>query len=591
MSNRLTNIIAFLLLVFVFFVCFFSVKNDSLTMDELAHLPAGYSYLSQKDMRLNPEHPPLIKDLAAIPLIFIKNINFPYNLKDWKEDINGQWGFGNKFLYYSENPTDEMIFWARIPMILVLLILGFYIFFWAKESFGNKTALLALFLFSFSPTFLAHGRLVTTDVGAALGVTIATYYFLKFLNNPSKKNLFLSGIALGLAELMKFSLILLLPFFVIILFFWIFNKLLNYKNFLKDFLKVGAPYFLYLLFIFIIAYILVWGVYQYHVFNEPPQKQVSDTKFLLSSFGSKTLASVVVWMADKPILKPLSKYLLGLFMALQRAVGGNTTYFLGEVSAAGWKTYFPTVYAIKEPLAFHLLVIIAIVYSALLIKKPLWEKPLLRFRLWLKSHFSEFAMLIFIVIYWATSLKSNLNIGIRHLLPVFPFTILLVSKTIVSFLENPPLIKIKKGFLILLLIWQMISVLTTYPYFLSYFNELAGGFKNGYIYTVDSNYDWGQDLKRLVNWLEKNKIEKIYVDYFGGSDVKYYLKDKYLPWWGTRNPNEMPKGSYLAVSATFLMGGIGEPAPGFDLPTRYYQWLCSYKPVAQIGSIFVFYIN
>lgn len=111
MSNQKTKIIATLLLIFVFLVAIFSIKDDSLTMDELAHLPAGYSYLTQKDMRLNPEHPPLIKDLAAIPLLFIKGIKFPSEIKAWKEDINGQWNFGSYFLYKMGNPADKMIFW------------------------------------------------------------------------------------------------------------------------------------------------------------------------------------------------------------------------------------------------------------------------------------------------------------------------------------------------------------------------------------------------------------------------------------------------------------------------------------------------
>ena len=112
MSNRISCIIMFLVLIAVFAAAVFSIKDDSLTMDELAHLPAGYSYLTQKDMRLNPEHPPLIKDLAAIPLLFIKNITFPAEIKAWREDVNGQWDFGNYFLYQSQPShilnTDEL---------------------------------------------------------------------------------------------------------------------------------------------------------------------------------------------------------------------------------------------------------------------------------------------------------------------------------------------------------------------------------------------------------------------------------------------------------------------------------------------------
>jgi hypothetical protein len=561
------------------------MKDDSVTMDEVAHLPAGYSYLTQKDMRLNPEHPPLIKDLAALPLLFIRNINFPSEIKDWKEDINGQWGFGFNFLYNSGNPADKMILWGRLPMILILVLLGFYIFKWSKELFGNRTALLALFLFSFSPTFLAHGRLVTTDVGAATGVVVATYYFIKALKSSTKRNIIFAGISFGLAELCKFSVILLIPFFIFLaLIWWLITPPLKFSGGWQKTLKI-------LILVFIIGYLLIWPIYQYHVWNYPPERQARDTEFLLGSTPFPKVREILVWASTKPILRAYAHYGLGLALVFQRAAGGHTTYFLGEVSAAGWKNYFPTVYAIKEPLAFHILTLIALLYAAFLIKKPFWINPLQRAKDWIKNHFPEFAMLTFIALYWLTSLTSNLNIGVRHLLPVFPFTIVLVSATISNLLK-PPFLKIKYALLGILILWQAVSVISIYPHFLAYFNELAGGPNNGYIYTVDSNLDWGQDLKRLLRWVEENKIDKIYVDYFGGGDAQYYLKEKYAPWQGTRDEKEFPKGNYLAVSATFLQGGRGEPVPGFDQPYGYYHWLDKYQPVTKIGySIFVYFID
>lgn len=581
MNNRLVNLIATTLLVFVFLITFFSMKGDSLTMDELAHLPAGYSYLTQKDMRLNPEHPPLVKDLAAFPLLFIKNIEFSSTIKAWKEDVNGQWDFGNQFLFKSSNPADQMIFWGRMPMILLLLLLGFYIFKFSKNFFGEKAALLALFLFSFSPTFLAHGRLVTTDVGAAFGVVFASYYFFKFLKNNTKKNLVMAGLALGIAELLKFSLILLIPFFAILILFWAIKQSDN----LKSFLKIFALFALRFLLILAIAYLLVGAFYLYHTLNYPPEKQASDTLFTLSSFGTRPIADLLVWMADKPILKAYAQYGLGLAMVFQRATGGNTTYFLGEISAAGWKAYFPIVYLLKEPLPFHILTLIALIFS-------LWRiKRIKFFKKFLQNHFLEFAVILFTAFYWATSLKSNLNIGVRHLLPVFPFTIILVSLTIMKLLKNPYL-KAKYAILGALIIWQAASVISTYPSFLAYFNESIGGSVNGYKYVADSNLDWGQDLKRLKKWIDNNEIEKIYVDYFGGSDVNYYLKEKYAPWWGDRDPSNLPRGSYLAVSGTLLQGGRGKQAKGYDRPIDYYRWLDNYQPVSVIGhSIFVYKIR
>jgi len=295
-------------------------------------------------------------------------------------------------------------------------------------------------------------------------------------------------------------------------------------------------------------------------------------------------------MADKPVLRPYAHYALGLLMVMQRGAGGHTTYFLGEISAAGWKTYFPIVYLIKESLTLHILTLIALLYAAWLIRKPFWQNSFQRIKDWIKSHLPEFTMLVFIGIYWTASLSSNLNLGVRHLLPVFLFTFILVSAIITSWLKSPYL-RIKYFLLGILILWQLISVISIYPHFLAYFNELAGGPNRGYIYTVNSNLDWGQDLKRLKKWVNENKIDKIYVDYFGGGDLKYYLKEKYEPWWGTRDPKELPKGNYLAVSASLLQGGRGEPARGFDQPTGYYHWLDKYTPVTKIGySIFVYYI-
>lgn len=591
MSNRITNIVATLLLTVMFVLAVGSMAGDSLTMDELAHLPAGYSYLTQKDMRLNPEHPPLMKDLAAVPLLFIKGINFPADIKAWKEDVNGQWDFGNRFLFKSNNPADTMIFWGRIPMILMLLLLGFYLFRWTRELFGNNTSLLALSLFSFSPTFLAHGRLVTTDVAAAFGTFFATYYFLKFLKNSSLRNLFLAGIALGVAELLKFSLILLLPFFGAVVLFQVIARTQNAKGFWKDFLRQVVMYVL----VIAIAYVLiVYPVYYYHTWNYPVEKQLSDSQFILSSFGIKPLTDITLWMIKQPVLKPISQYCLGLFMVFQRASGGNTGYFLGEMSAAGWKTYFPTVYGLKEPLAFFVLLLISLLATAWKLRK-FWVSPVKRTLQWLRFHLAEFAMLLFVVFYWATSLRSNLNIGVRHLLPVFPFTILLVSGSIIKWIAPSKiewLSKVKIALVFVLLAWQIVSVSSVYPHFLAYFNELIGGPSNGYKYVVDSNLDWGQDLKRLKTWVDENNVNRIFIDYFGGADARYYFGDKYNSWSGQRTKDQLPKGSYLAVSATLLQGGQGKPAPGFNQPNGYYKWLENYQPIARIGySIFVFKID
>lgn len=588
MSNRLTVFVAASLLVFIFVVTVFSMKDDSLTMDELAHLPAGYAYLTQKDMRLNPEHPPLVKDLAAVPLLFIKGIRFPAEDTHWTNDVNGQWDFGHDFLFASGNPTEKMIFWARIPMILLLVFLGFLVFLFSRRLWGNKVALLSLFLFAFSPTFLAHGRLVTTDVGAAFGVWLATYFFLRFLRLGGAKSLLWAGLSLGIALLMKFSTILLLPYLALLVLIWAWISSVSARQ------KIISLFVWGLKFVGVLglAALVIWLVYLYHVWNYPAGRQAKDTLIILWSFPFPVLRSFIAFLDLSSWFRPFSQYLLGLTMVLQRGASGNTTYFLGEVSAAGWKNYFPVVYAIKEPLAFFGLMILGAISAAFCLKKPFWQDPLGRLQSWLKQYFTEFSFLLFIAVYWLFTLSGNLNIGVRHLLPIFPFAIVLVSRATFLWLREP-FFKLKVALLGFLLAWQVSSVLNVFPSFLAYFNELAGGPDNGYVYVVDSNLDWGQDLKRLNWWLEKNKIAKIYVDYFGGSDAKHYLGDKYLQWWSSRGQaKEMTESRYLAVSATFLQNERGLPVPGFKEQMGRYRWLDHEKLVAKIGySIFVYEVR
>ncbi|MFH1460853.1 MAG: glycosyltransferase family 39 protein [Patescibacteria group bacterium] len=575
MNKIIANIIAAGLLLLMLGLAFFSIRGDANTMDELAHTPAGYSYIIQKDMRLNPEHPPLLKDLAGLSVwlgskITGTKINFPDQIKSWTEEVNGQWEFGRQFLFKSGNPADKIILWARLPMLLIMLLLGFYVFKWARELYDHKTGLLALFLYALSPTFIAHGRLVTTDVGAAAAFFIAAYYLIKWLQQSNNRNLIIAGLVFGLALLTKFSLVLIIPYFIFLAFVW---GIINKKLFKTIF---G------LALIGLIALALVWPVYLYHTWNYPAERQLADAQHNLATYGNRLLADPVIWLSTKEILRPYGQFFAGLLMVIQRASGGNTTYFLGEVSNAAWPHYFPIVFLIKVPLALLILILIALIYSFFQIKK----QPKKEFIQWLKKYFAELALLIFFAFYWIISIRSNLNIGVRHILPTFPILYVLISGQIIKWLKMSNL---KYLVIIILLIWYAWGTIKIYPCFLTYFNELVGGPSNGYKYVTDSNLDWGQDLKRLAQYLQEKNIPQIYVDYFGGDDLEYRLGEKYQPWWGNRDPQELPADSWLAVSATFLQGGRGLNTKGYQAKTDFYNWLNDYEPVKVIGnSIFIY---
>src|SRR3989339_880736 len=625
MTNRSINLFASLMLVIMLSLSFFAMLGDSQTMDEVSHLPAGYSYITQKDMRINPEHPPLIKDLSGLSVwlwskISNTHINFPSEIKAWKSDINGQWDFGFTFMYKYGNNADKMLFFGRLPMLLILLLLGFYIFKWAKELLGPNAALLALFLYSFSPAFIAHGHLVTTDVAASAAIFISLYYFIRWIKSPSAKNLIITGLVFGLALSAKFSTFLLIPLFGFIAIIWLIIQK-NHKFFAALRVYIGG-----LILIGVIGLIIIYPIYLYHTWNYPMDRQVSDMRFVLNSYANgpdqtplsscknfskinRCPAELTIWMAQKPVLRPWSQYFYGLLMVVQRTSGGNTTFFMGEISNSGWKSYFPIVYAIKEPLAFHILTLIALLSGFWTILKSGVKNIFCRLSNWLKINIAEFSMLSFILLYWASSINSPLNIGVRHVLPTFPLIYFLVARQINNWLTiftpnnlNGFLGKLKffgktlisysvKYFIVtLLLIWQFFSIIFVAPYFLSYFNEIIGGPANGHKYAVDSNLDWGQDFKRLVSWANQNNIKTLYVDYFGGTVGEYYLDGRLIPWSGEKNWRLLPSGSYLAVSATFRQSCFGQPAPGFQYPACY-QWLKNYEPIIVIGnSIFVYKI-
>ena len=582
-SDRSTNLLAAALLLVLFWTALLSMDGTSLTFDELAHIPAGYSYLTQKDYRINPEHPPLVKDLSAVPLLF-QDLNFPGQSSAWKQEATApawwvQFDLGTEFIYNSQNSPTDIIFWARFPMILLLLLLGWFLFKWARKLGGNPVGLGVLALFSFSPALIAHGRLVTTDVGAAFGAVVATYFWIKFLRNPIKLNVLWAGVFFGIAMLIKFSLVLLIPFFGLLAVIYPLLLKKNKVSVLKEYLSKAVV-------AGIIGVVLViYPVYSFHTLNYPSEHQLRDTAADLAPNQITPLKNLTVWMSDKPIIRPLAQYARGLLMATQRTSFGNTTYFMGQISAEAWWYYFPVIYFLKIPLAFHLLTLISLAGCLFLLFRR-------KFAGWLRNNFTAFAFLLFLAIYWSTAMIGNLNIGIRHLIPVLPFTYLLVvlgAKTIWDNINSQKGKMIFGSLILLLFAWYVSSSLAAYPDYIPYYNEIAGGKEKGYRYAVDSNYDWGQDFYRLLAFVESNKIEKVHLDYFGGESPEYWLGEKHIK----LNPREIkePPQGWVAVSINQLMGGIAEPVPGFDQETGYYDWLKGKEPAARAGqSIFIYHL-
>lgn len=621
--KKYSNCIVLIILGLILNTSIIVSSQESTTMDEQAHIPSAYTYVKYNDMRLNPEHPPLFKDLAGIPLQFL-NVKFPIGDPGWTNGINEQWTLGNKFIH--SNDAEAITFWSRFPIILVALLLGFFIYKWTRELAGAAAGLLALVLYAFDPNILGHNHYVTTDIGIAAFIFISFYYFIKFIKNPSWKNTILAGIFLGLAELAKFSAVLLFPFFtLIIVIYAIFKKNPAFENtaVFKYKLKKFGEYVWKYAVIVAICFVLIWILYQCNTFNMPAEKVQDVARTVFGDQGvGKIAKSVVIGMSQLPLLKGLSEYFLGVFMVFVRVEGGNTYYFFGHVSNQATPWYFPAVFILKETIPFLFLILFASFYAFYQVIKNILMKTChsdpagageesrnkktgcsttgflaalgMTARHYLQTGVTYYAMLGFILLYSYLSITGNLNIGFRHLFPILPFAYVLAAKKTFDFLKSiktEQTLKTAKIILMVIVAWIILEPVIFFPSYISYFNEFAGGPKNGYQYVADSNLDWGQDLKRLRNWVDdyniknpENPVDEINIDYFGGSNPAYYFGDKFIPWHGEYG---YTKG-WIAVSATFIQESIHKQKKTGE---KSYQWLLNYRPFARIGdSIFVYYI-
>ncbi|MDP2838110.1 MAG: glycosyltransferase family 39 protein [Candidatus Moranbacteria bacterium] len=619
-----------LILSFHFILSLVVSTQESMTFDEKAHIPAAYSYVRYADMRINPEHPPLLKDLSGLFLLPL-GLDFPLTSKEWQTGANEQWVLGDMFINCSRpelacNDADTILLFSRIPIIIIAVILGIFIFRWTRELGGTIAGLIAVTLYAFDPNIIAHNHYVTTDIGSAAFIFFSFYFFVRFLKHPSAKTILLSGLFLGLAELTKFSAVLLFPIFGLftLLYALIEQQPKTDSRTLWRFkLRNVWRYLLGYSGSVVVCFILIWVLYAANTWAMPGEKLAELAQNFLNQKNvfAETAQGIVVTMSQSPILKPMGEYLLGVFMVFSRVAGGNTHYFLGTVTDISSPWYFPVVFLLKETLPFLLLLLFTTGYSLYRIARLfLMEKSqgIGRFLAHsFQSRIAQYLSVFFILFYSYVSITGNLNIGFRHLFPILPFLYMLIGKTLANFYKRHAdepathqLISIIIG--ITMLIVVAIPILS-YPSYLSYFNAAAGGHTQGYRYVTDSNYDWGQDLKHLKKWVEhynacvsedwmainngrgcqnppktiptQTPIDKIRVDYFGGSNPKYYLGDKHISWWASREPEV----GWYAISSFFYQESLYKKlAPG----EQNYAWLKAYTPLDRAGdSFFIYYIS
>ena len=571
--------------------------TDALTFDEVAHIPAGYSYAALHDYRLNPEHPPLPKLLSGLMLLPL-HPNFDTTQDFWNNTHGsgeyGQWDAGRHLLHHAGNPTDKLVFFARMPFVLISLMFGIFLFYWGKKIGGIVTGLFALILYAFDPNVLGHNHLVTTDLAIAAAFGIAFFFFLQFLKNPTWPHVLYGGLALGIAQVTKFSAILLIPFFGLLLIIYpLFIILPKTQKRYRVFGGYIAKGICAIIIMFVVMYITYLPV----TYNMPsdilptiaavkgqPQKYARD-KYLMA-FIDKTNQHVLT--------RPLATYTQGLMQVFNRVDDGNVSYFIGTVSSDASPWYFPFVFVAKQTFVHLFFYVVAFILALLLIMQSLRRLftqkitySLHACRRFCMRRFHEISLSAFIVLYSYISITGNLTIGFRHLFPMMPLLYVLTARVVIGSytkLHNKFWQKIVRNTFIVIIIALIAIVINAYPYYISYFNALFGGPKNGFHYVTDSNADWGQDLKRLKTYLDQHpEIYKIRIDYFGGDNIKNRIGDKYIMWWDSKRPIEP---GYYAISTLLLQESLHRTDRAYD---DTYHWTDKLLPIDQVGTSIMIY--
>lgn len=569
MKRTLIYLAAIGLLCSMAFSLLQGAKNDSATSDELAHLDAGYTYVTLHDYRLNPEHPPLLKDLAGLSLSTI-HPSFPL---DYYQSHLAQYDVAHKFFFHNGNDPERMLYYGRLPAVALTLLLGLFVFLWSVELNGSLAGLASLALFAFDPNLIAHGHLITQDMPLATMMVINLYFVWKYFKSPSRVLLGVSGITFGLALLAKFSAPVLLLIYGIIAVYAAKRNVTRtdagrlFSNLqCQHAERKGRFAITSFAWIAAIGAAVMFVGFFANMYKMPVAVQTARISALLPAD-----APIMTWMATTP-LRPLSQYLLGFSLVKNHVAVGHGIYLLGKMTSGSY-LYYPLTFVLKTTIPV-LIIMAAFPFLRKLLRQTDAEKTLSEFIL--LAAFFTFGFIIF---------AGKLDLGIRYLLPAYPLFYIYAGKIVrvpdglnaARFFRQKQLKPLlATACLVGLLAWQAASCLRIAPYYLSYFNEFVGPVRGGEI-VADSNIDWGQDFRRLKTWADKEGIERIYVDYFGGEEPKYYFGKRARLW--SEQKKGRPKG-WFAVSVNNY---VRARASG------NYAWLDQYQPVERIGySILVF---
>ena len=436
-------------------------RATSASWDEAHHLFDGYTVWTKHSYTLNPEVPPLVKLVAAAPLLPMR-LTVPVN--QGRPTQTEAYLDGRAFVF--ANGGDHVLVRARAACISFALLLGLLIYFAAAEMFGFVAGLFALAFFVFDPNFLAHGALVTTDVGSACFFVAAVYAFYRYCKRPSWQRLLVAALAAGLLMATKFSGVF-LPLMLLLLVLLEWGLARNARVLWRRLLAVVA--------IGAIAYTMLWAFYGFRyqagVGNRQLNPSLTD---YLATMHDQSAARQLAVLAKYHLLP--EAYLWGLENTKETEFA-DTSYFLGHVLRHGTRAYFPVAVLIKSTLPFLIL---------LFLFPIAWKIG------WRGKARELGFLLIPAAVYFAIAVHSDFDIGVRHLLPMYAFLYVLIGAVAMTLSERSGRWTVVIAGL---LVCQMVTSYRAAPAYMAYGNEAWGGPSQVHRYLSDANTDWGQQLE------------------------------------------------------------------------------------------------
>jgi 4-amino-4-deoxy-L-arabinose transferase-like glycosyltransferase len=504
-----------------------NVHRESLTFDEDNHMFAGYMMWKTGDYGLNPEHPPLVKLLAALPIAGARLWLPPLQGRDFKIE---SYLDGRDWLAHNDGASQRLVFRMRLAAGLLALGLTLVVFIMTREFFGDLAGLIAMVLVVFEPNILAHSGLVTTDIGASVFFLASIYAFYRYAKRPSWLRFWVAGLATGLLLATKHSGVLLGPMLMLLMAWEIFVAPRETRARIAVRSAAGIAG------MFLVALAVLWSFYGFRYAARPAglvlNPSLNDYLAPLKPFKASVMHAVV-----RVRLLPES-YLMGL-IDVKRVAGYRSTYALGHVYAHGQWWYFPIVILIKSTLG--MLALLATTLFAIVTGK-------------LRSGRELAYLFIPLAVYLGAAMTSGMNIGARHILPAYALAAVLAAGGAAALMASDRRWAWACG---ILLGAHVASTLSVYPNTMAYANEAWGGPKNSHLILSDSNVDWGQQLYQVKAWQDHHPGQECWFVYMAWPVIDpstYGVHCHHLP---TENTQWLGQADItpLQVNGTVLISG------------------------------------